>query len=292
MTRIYLSCDLDLNLFADDSYFSYSSSSPQILEQKINSEMNKVLVWLNINKLTINLNKTSYMIVTKKKINYDFNICFGNQQISRCSHASYLGVIIDDKLNWKFHTQHVRKKVVSGCWALHKVKPFVNLPTLRKIYFGLVYPALQYCISSWGHASKCHLEPLNVLNRRAVRTLCSAPWDAHTSPLFYKHNILKLQDIYKLQISKIIHQIHNNNYKGDHNLTLTNQVHQYSTRFSNNANYFRHSTTLGITDQALGTIGPKIWSEIPSDIKCLRYEPFVLKYKQHLISKYNVCQRI
>ena len=95
-----------------------------------------------------------------------------------------------------------------------------------------------------------------------------------------------------MQISKIIHQIHNNNYKGDYNLTLANQVHQYSTRFSNNTNYFRHSTTLGITDQALGTIGPKIWSEIPPDIKCLRYEPFVVKYKEHLISKYNVGQRI
>ncbi len=69
---IHKSTDLELNLFADDSYFSYSSSSPLQLEDKINSEMSKVLIWLNINKLTINLDKTFYMIITKKKAEHKF----------------------------------------------------------------------------------------------------------------------------------------------------------------------------------------------------------------------------
>ena len=186
------SCDLNLNLFADDSYFSCSSWSPKTLESRINKEMDKVLTWLNVNKLTINLDKTSYMIVTNKKINYNFNINFGNQLISRCTQANYLGVIIDEKLTWKYHIQTVKRKLASGCWALYKLRPFVNQATLRKVYFSLIYSVLQYCISCWGHTSKCYLEPLNVLNRRALRIICNVPWNTHTTPLFHKLNILKL----------------------------------------------------------------------------------------------------
>ena len=147
---MHLSCNLNLNLFADDSYFSCSSSSPKTLESRINKEMDKVLTWFNVNKLTINLDKTSYMIVTNKKINYNFNINFGNQLISKCTQAKYLGVIIDEKLTWKYHTQTVKRKLASGCWALYKLRPFVNEATLRKVYFSLIYSILQYCISCWG----------------------------------------------------------------------------------------------------------------------------------------------
>ena len=182
--------------------------------------MDKVLTWLNVNKLTINLDKTSYMIVINKKINYNFNINFGNKLISRCTQANYLGVIIDEKLTWKYHTQTIKRKLASGCWALYKLRPFVNQSTLRKVYFSLIYYVLQYCISCWGHTSKCYLEPLNVLNRRALRIICNVPWNTHTTPLFHKLNILKLEDLYKLQISRIMHQINSNNYKCSYNLKL------------------------------------------------------------------------
>ena len=107
---MHCSCNLNLNLFADDSYFSCSSSSPKTLESRINEEMDKVLTWLKVNKLTINLNKTSYMIVTNKKINYNFKISIGNQLISRCTQANYLGVMIDEKLTWKYHIKTVKRK--------------------------------------------------------------------------------------------------------------------------------------------------------------------------------------
>ena len=92
-----------------------------MIENVINTEMNKVINWLNLNKLTINLDKTSYMIVTKKKIDYSFNINFGNQQITQCAQATYLGVTMDDQLTWKYHLQNVKKRVASGCWALYKL---------------------------------------------------------------------------------------------------------------------------------------------------------------------------
>ena len=121
-----------------------------------------------------------------------------------------------------------------------------------------------------------------------IEEICesSAMYHGTLTPLFHKLNILKLEDLYKLQISRIMHQINSNSYKGSYNLKLVKKVHQHTTKFSEATNYYRQSATLCITNQALGTVGTKLWSEVPPDLKKLNYKLFVSKYKQFLINKY------
>ena len=283
---MHLVSQLNLNLFADDAYFSFSNSSPQLLENKVNEEMNKVLDWLNTNKQKLNLSKTVYMIVSKKSLKHKFKIKIGNQEISRQRESRYLGVIIDDRLTWKSHLKKIKSKLASGCWALYRLKNFVNRNTLRMVYCGLIYQTLQYCISCWGFASQCHLEPLNVLNRRAIRTIYNVPWDAHTTPLFYDLKILKLKDMYTFQIAKIMHQYSSNSYKGKYNITSVKNVHNYPTRFAESLNFYEQPSTLKSTNRALSVAGPKVWAQIPKEIKTLPFNTFKVVYKNFLLEKY------
>ena len=282
-----LASRLRLNLFADDAYFSYSNVSPLILENTINAEMKKILAWMNTNKLTINLSKTNYMIFTNKRSQRKFSITVGDQEILRCRKAKYLGVIIDDKLTWQHHLQSLKNKLASGCWALYRLKDYVNKKTLRMVYFGLIYSNLQYCISCWGSASQCHLEPLNILNRRAIRTIFNADRRAHTTPLFHSLNTLKIDDIYKLQIGKIMHQISTNTYRGNYNITPITHIHNHQTRFSENLNYYMSSSTLKSTSRALSIAGPKLWAQIPSDLKSLPFHRFKFAFRKSLIEQYS-----
>ena len=284
---MYLATKLNLNLFADDAYFSFSSTSPQLLEDTVNEELDKILNWLNTNKLTINLSKTTYMIFCKKRRTYKFKIVIGNQEISQHKETKYLGVLIDEKLTWKNHLQKVRGKLASGCWALHRLKNYVNRQTLMMVYFGLIYQTLQYCVSCWGSASQCHLEPLNVLHRRAIRTICGVPRDAPTTPLFFELKTLKLKDIYSFQIAKIMHQIINKNYKGKYDLTLVQDIHNYPTRFAKASNYYQRPTNLKSCEKALSIVGPKVWLQVPPDIKNLPFNSFKVRYKKFLIDKYS-----
>ena len=284
---MYLVSKLNLNLFADDAYLSFSSTSPQLLEKTVNEEMKKFLNYLNINKLTINKDKTTYMITSKHKLTHKFEIKVGSQLLSQHKESKYLGVIIDDKLTWKSHLQKARGKLASGCWALYRLKNYVNRQTLRMVYFGIIYQTLQYCISCWGFASQCYLEPLNVLNRRAIRTICNAPREAPTTPLFFELKILKLKDIYTFQIAKIMHQISRNNYKGNYNILPVKEVHKYPTRFAESFNYYQKSTNLKLTDKALSIVGPKIWSQVPSNMKTLPFTIFKIAYKKFLLDQYN-----
>ena len=152
-----LASNFELNLFADDAYLSLSNKNPQVLEEDVNRELNKVFDWLNSNKLSLNLKKNTYLIITNRKINHTFNIKIGDYSLTQSSEVKYLGVILDEKLSWKPHLQFLRSKVASGCWALNKIKQYVNMTSMKTVYYGLVYQRLQYCISCWGGVAPSNL---------------------------------------------------------------------------------------------------------------------------------------
>ena len=108
----------EITLFADDSYLSLSNHSPAELEHDVNLELTKIKAWLNQNKLTLNVQKTSYMIFSGKNNNYSFNIKFGGEELHQCSEFKYLGVILDDRMSWMPHIRKLEKKISSSVWAL------------------------------------------------------------------------------------------------------------------------------------------------------------------------------
>ena len=90
------------NLFADDTNLTLANKNHKVLEKEVNAELNKINNWMQINKLTINHKKTKFILITKKKIN-KFDIKINGIIIKRKNSSKYLGIIIDDKLNWKNH---------------------------------------------------------------------------------------------------------------------------------------------------------------------------------------------
>ena len=79
------------------------------------------------NKLSLNLQKTEYMIIIhKRKDNIKFNITTNSHLIQRKDHVKYLGMIIDEKLFWKKHIDKVRSKMVQGTWAIARLCNYVN----------------------------------------------------------------------------------------------------------------------------------------------------------------------
>ena len=72
---------------------------------------------MQINKLTINHKKTEFILITKKKIN-KFDIKINGITIKRKNSSKYLGIIIDDKLNWKNHVQNLCSKISKASWAI------------------------------------------------------------------------------------------------------------------------------------------------------------------------------
>ena len=96
-----LASNSTINLFADDTNLTLSHSNVSTLQQNINDELVNVSNWFKVNKLSINFNKTEFMVVTTKQNKPELKVSIDNNPIKQSHHIKYLGVLIDDNLNWK-----------------------------------------------------------------------------------------------------------------------------------------------------------------------------------------------
>lgn len=65
---------------------------------------------------------------------------------------TFLGVMIDDKLNWKSHINHVASKMSMFIAILYKAQHFLNQKSLCALYYSLIIPYITYCVEVWGNA--------------------------------------------------------------------------------------------------------------------------------------------
>ena len=104
------SSELVALLFADDAVLILSHESIKQLEKKFNSETKKLHHWFIANKLTLNLKKNKFMLFSKQKKKErkkkTFKININKYCIKQVNEMKYLGVILDNKLNWHNHIQY------------------------------------------------------------------------------------------------------------------------------------------------------------------------------------------
>ena len=90
-----------LNVFSDNTH-------DRNLESLINEELVKINDWLKINKLSLNVVKSKFMIFQKKKKNTEIlNLKIDKINIDQVKEFNFLGLIIDTNLNWKKHAEKI-----------------------------------------------------------------------------------------------------------------------------------------------------------------------------------------
>ena len=194
--------------------------------------------------------------------------------------------MFDDKLTWKPHIKQLCTKLSWGSWAILNLTNYVYLSALKAVYYSFVYSHLQYCMSTWGLASKAALDPLEKLHKSIVRNLCVNPYLAHTNPLFFKLNLLKINDICHLEIAKyMFHQ--KNKPDSFHHLHLTTLIHNHNTRLSSKHNYFIPRKRAENGKKSFSFVGGKTWEKVPDELKQCSFYQFRKRLKRHLISKYS-----
>ena len=206
---------LDFYLFADDTNIYYESESLDKLEKKVNKELCKLQMWLNVNRLSLNISNTNFVVFHpfNKPLKHQITLKIQKKAISQKNHIKYLGVIIDSTLTWKQQIKNISSKISRAIGIMYKLSPFLNPIMLKNIYYSLVYSHIVYAIHVWGSAGKSELDKIFILQKRAIRLISnkakrpSIPGPlASTNPIFYKLEILKINDIFTLQIAKFIYK--------------------------------------------------------------------------------------
>ena len=86
-------------------------------------KLDRIFLWLNSNKLSLNVKKTQFMVFSlKKHITANTDMCINNQIIYRVEHITFLGVILDSHLTWSYHIQHVKLKIAKSIGILCRAR--------------------------------------------------------------------------------------------------------------------------------------------------------------------------
>ena len=183
-------------LFADDTNLFTSGKDLKSLESTTNSELSHISLWLKVNKLSLNIKKTHYMILCRrKKLYHDVKLLIDGQAINEVQKTKFLGIIIDNQLTWKWHINYIAGKIARGIGMLIKARQFLNKVGLMSLYYSFIYPYLTYCNHIWGATYKTRLKRLVILQNKAIRVLAQAGNRTSSDPLYKKLNIMKLENI-------------------------------------------------------------------------------------------------
>ena len=90
------------------------SISIDVAIQILNTELSKVASWFDSNKLTLNVNKTQMiMFFSEKKLTPHNEVILRNEVVERVNKTQFLGVIVDQHLNWKAHITMIYQKILN-----------------------------------------------------------------------------------------------------------------------------------------------------------------------------------
>ena len=138
-------------MFADDTNVFMSHKDLNYLSDMLNLEMDKLSIWFKANKLSLNLKKTKFMVFKprQKRSICNIQISIDNQNIVKVKETNFLGVILDENLNWKSEISHVANKVAKSISIISRCSFFLPKSSLRMLYYSLIYPYFYYCNIVW-----------------------------------------------------------------------------------------------------------------------------------------------
>ena len=129
------------------------------------------------------------------------------KRIMEVNETKFLGVIIDNKLNWKPHIRYVGKKVRIGICIILKARKVFNHETLSTLYYTFVYPYLNYGIHAWGKAYNPYLKVIIVLQNKIIRIINSISPRTNVDHLYIQQNILSVNRLYYYNIGIFMYKL-------------------------------------------------------------------------------------
>ena len=279
-------------LFADDTTLQLSSNNINNLFTVANEELQKVSLWFQSNKLTLNVLKTRYAIFRSKNMILPaegLTLKMGNETIERIgdnmpeNNFKFLGHVIDEHLSWANHIRYVQNKISSGNYLLASAKNFLPTSVRLTLFNTLIRPHLEYGILAWGGVGVSKLKPIITIQKKAIRNVAGKPRNSHTSPLFSTYKELTFLDLFKFNSCAFMYKYSNNLLPVSFNNMFT------ACNPPNRTNSYKIvKSRITYIDQYPTAYLPKKWNELCCSLKNIEnIRKFKMNLKNTLLSSYD-----
>jgi ribonuclease HI len=199
------------SLYVDDLHISCEGSDMRYINRQLQTAVNKISKWSERNGFKFSPSKTSCVHFCRKRgIHPDPDIHFSGQNIEVVSEAKFLGIIFDNKLTFRSHIAHLKKKCTRNLNILKVLSNTswgANRTCLLKIYNAVIRSKLDYGCAVYGSSRKSVLLKLDTIHHTALR-LCTGAFrtspvqslyvDSYQAPLSIIRDILSIQYYFRI----------------------------------------------------------------------------------------------
>ena len=223
----------------------------------------------------------------QRKLNYNLKLKIADVNIEQTNEFDFLGLRIQDNLNWNAHLAKIANKLSRIIGVLKRLQQFIPSYALLLIYNSLFLPHLHYGILAWGFSC----DRIVKLQKKAIRLICFSNFNAHTEPLFKHLNILKVKDIFTQKALIFYYRYCKNELPGHFSniFSAIPVTHQYPTRSRDVPRYAisEHPSA----QNCVRFFIPKLVNTTPNNITdklhTHSYTGFSKYIKLHLLNQYS-----
>lgn len=279
MHRLFKNTVGEVMVYADDTALSYIGNNWDEVHDKATRDLESVYKWFSSMSMALNMTKTNYMTFSYNEVgqpmtsNILVHSCIRNsdiecncQCIKQVTQTKYLGVIIDNKMQWHHHVDKINKKMRYLNLTFYKLRYILKRQLLKTVYFALAQSVIQYAIIVWGGIFKTTISPLMRSQNILLRIIMNKDSRYSTSMLYQEFEVMTLRQIYMYNIS--LFAIKNGHLwervPETHNLRNQPKVKELKTSKTSTQRHFIY-------------LGPKIFNMLPNQVQEQRMSPFTLK---------------
>ena len=279
------------NMFADDVILYTAHNQMDELIKILQDATDAAKSWYEKNKLSVNPVKSVSMLITRNsQVNIeDFNIYIEGQKVAKSDQNKYLGLIIDEKLLWTNHVNHVAKIIGPKMYVLRKLKKTMPTHILKMFYMSCIQPHIDYALTVWGNLPKYLMRKVQKIQNLAARII-TGNFDFenfHGIDIVKKLGWMNVDERYKYLISCLMFRCMHGNapqYLSDQ-ITLIRDINPYNSRSAHNLDVLIPKVEKKILESAFFYQGPKIWNQLSTSLKqSPSINSFKYRYKRSMLS--------
>ena len=196
--------------------------------------------------------------------------------------TKFLGVVINEYLNWSDHIKYISTPIARNIGILCKLRHYLPVKTLFMLYNTLILPYFSYCSIIWAN-SYSSTNSIFILQKKAIRICAGDNYRDHTDPIFSRHEILRINDIHFMQTA--IFMFHYNAkllpLYFEKMFQANREVHSYPTRHGCNIHLTNPKTALA--HKSIRHTGPDVWNSLPPKIRNLNSTGLFKKSLKHML---------
>ena len=163
-------------LFADDGALLFQNICRRTyLSLKL--ELLTIIKWLNANKLSLSIENTNFMVFDNLECTDEITLDHDDKSltIKECKTLKYLGLMVDHKLSFNDHVEHIKKKVSKRVGAMYRSKKLLPIKYRKMFANALMLPQFDYLDIIYNKAGKSKLNELDILYKKVAKITLDVP---------------------------------------------------------------------------------------------------------------------